>query len=179
MLDALHELRRHAGSERDGSDITETSEDEVERGFRVTLAANGLLSLLMFEVNAPFMFRPSIRTSGVTYALSKAVRRVHLADLGWEVDYRKWLSEFCTQNLLEQNEKDGFHMTNRELIEAGTARDEMYCWQFALGPTGILIAFDAETTGPLAWGPHDVLVPYVDLRSVLQPDGLLEALLKS
>ena len=175
---ALHELRRLEGARRNDPEISETGEDLIERGLRVTLADHGFLSLLTFEVEEAFMFRPSVRTSSLTYSLTQSVRRIDLGDLGWKVDHHTWLSSYCAKALLLENARDGNNLTDESMIADGTKPAKVERWPFALTPEGLLFVFDTESTGCVAWGAHDVLVPYEDLREVIAVDSLLEPLLR-
>jgi pyrimidine deaminase RibD-like protein len=178
-LDFLHGHRKYVSSRAGDPDVTDDSEDEIDQGFRVTLAQPDLFSVQFFEVWEIFLCRPVVGTTTRTYHLPN-VTRVHLADLGWkDRTWRSWLSDFCRRALKAKNALDEWGNTDDEMIENGTQPEKVHEWPFCLTTEGLVISFDTETTGPVAWGAHDVLIPYAELAPVVNADGLLGGTLRA
>jgi hypothetical protein len=86
-------------------------------------------------------------------------------------NYLQKISEYCIIELRKQPFADVFTETGAE-----PTPENYRNWNIT--PDGLLITFDAYQVAPGAAGPQQVLVPYGELSSLLNPQGPLSVVLK-
>jgi len=87
-------------------------------------------------------------------------------------EYLQKLSVYCKKNLEDQS--DNFN----DMIEKGAAPDEENYIIFNFNSDGFLVTFGDYQVAPHAAGPVSILVPYDELKGVINPDGLLGEYIK-
>ena len=94
-------------------------------------------------------------------------RELALGDLFLpDSNYLEMISKYCTAQLSQQPYADSF------FLEGAKPTPENYRnWNIA--PDGLLITFDVYQVAPYAAGPQKVLVPYDELRALIDSQGAL------
>jgi hypothetical protein len=81
-----------------------------------------------------------------------------------ESDYLNRIAHYCYEDLSK-------HLSNKDMIAAGTAPNPSNYRHWNIKPNGLLITFDEYQVAPYANGAQMVLVPYSILESFISPDS--------
>jgi hypothetical protein len=92
---------------------------------------------------------------------------LELADLfNHGSDYLQTLSSYSKDVLSRR-------LTNKKMVEEGTAPTASNFKTWNIKPNGILLTFDEYQVAPYVYGAQTVLVPYAYLQDILSPDSLI------
>lgn len=144
-----------------GSDLTIS--------YTVALAQDDLVSI-DFEVSSYFQgaAHPNSYSDTLNYDLKNG-KLLKLADLFKPgAKYLQAIANYCIADLKKQATEKGLQP---EEIEKGAAAKSDNYLSWTLTKRGLGIGFDPYQVGPYAVGPQYVLVPYSDLKDLINPEG--------
>ena len=144
-----------------GSDLTIS--------YTVALAQDDLVSI-DFEVGSYFQgaAHPNSYSDTLNFDLKNG-KVLRLADLFKPgTKYLQAIANYCIADLKKQSSEKGLMA---EEIEKGAAAKADNYLGWTITKRGLGIRFDAYQVGPYAAGPQFVLVPYLDLKDLINPDG--------
>lgn len=151
-----------------GSDLT--------IGYTVALAQDDLVSI-DFEVSSYFQgaAHPNSYSDTLNYDLKNG-KVLKLADLFKPgAKYLQTIANFCIADLKKQANEKGLMA---EEIEKGAAAKADNYLSWTLTKKGLGVDFDPYQVGPYAAGPQFVLVPYSDLKDLINPEGPIAQFIK-
>lgn len=109
---------------------------------------------------------PGLYSITINYDLNQG-RELTLADLFLpNSNYLEVISKYC---ITELGKQPGFEGPFAE--GAKPTPENYHNWNIA--PEGLLITFDMYQVAPGASGPQQVLIPYAELRGIIDPGGVL------
>ncbi len=171
--------RKVAGFKKDmtpeGDENTEETRPEGSMGsdltisYTVALAQDDLVSI-DFEVSSYFQgaAHPNSYSDTLNYDLKNG-KVLKLADLFKPgAKYLQAIANYCIADLKKQATEKGLLA---EEIEKGAAAKADNYLGWTLTKKGLGVDFDPYQVGPYAAGPQFVLVPYSDLKDLINPDG--------
>jgi hypothetical protein len=124
-----------------------------------------------FSFYADSAAHPGLNSRTLNYDLSQG-RELSLSDLFVpDSDFLEKIAEYCLNELSKQPYADAV------FLEGAQPTPENYR-NWNIEPGGIMITFDAYQVAPGASGPQEIVVPYAELSSILNPEGPLAAVLK-
>jgi hypothetical protein len=144
-----------------GSDLTIS--------YTVVLAQDDLVSV-EFDVSSYFQgaAHPNSYSETFNYDLKNG-KQLKLADLFKPgAKYLQAIANYCVADLKKQATEKGLMA---EEIEKGAAAKADNYQGWTITKRGLGIYFDPYQVGPYAAGPQFVLVPYSDLKDLINPDG--------
>ena len=144
-----------------GSDLTIS--------YTVVLAQDDLVSV-EFEVSSYFQgaAHPNSYSETFNYDLKNG-KQLKLADLFKPgAKYLQAIANYCVADLKKQATEKGLMA---EEIEKGAAAKADNYQGWTITKRGLGIYFDPYQVGPYAAGPQFVLVPYSDLKDLINPEG--------
>jgi Protein of unknown function (DUF3298)/Deacetylase PdaC len=144
-----------------GSDLTIS--------YTVALAQDDLVSI-DFEVSSYFQgaAHPNSYTETFNYDLKNG-KQLKLADLFKPgAKYLQAIANYCIADLKKQATEKGLQA---EEIDKGAAAKADNYLGWTITKRGLGIDFDPYQVGPYAAGPQFVLVPYSDLKDLINPEG--------
>ncbi|MGA2490923.1 MAG: RsiV family protein [Anaerolineales bacterium] len=136
------------------------------------LSPPGNLISLKFQITIYIQgtAHPSTHMRTITYDL-EAGTDVRLAQLFLtDSDYLEKISNFCIAQLKTRN------ISFESFSKGAQPLPENY-GNWNVTPDGLLITFDENQVAAYAAGPQEVVVPYAELQSVIDPQGQLEGFL--
>lgn len=142
---------------------------DLNVGYDVALAQDDLISLQL-SVNSYYQgaAHPNTFTEVLNYDLKNG-KPLKLADLFKPgAKYLPALANYCIADLKKQAKDKGLEASE---IENGAAANAKNYQTWTITRKGLGINFDAYQVGPYAAGPQFVLVPYANLKDVINPDG--------
>ncbi len=93
--------------------------------------------------------------------------QLELADLfAPNTDYLTVLSTIARNSLSK-------HLANKNMVEEGTLPTLNNFKNWNLKPDGLLITFDEYQVAPYVNGAQTVLIPYPDLKAIVEPDSVI------
>lgn len=140
---------------------------DLNIGYTVVLAQDDLMSI-RFDVGTYYQgaAHPNSYSEVINYDLKNG-KQLKLSDLFKPgAKYLQALSVYSIADLKKQG-KDLLP----EQIERGAAPKAENYQSWNIGKTGLGINFDAYQVGPYAAGPQFVMVPYSNLKDLINPDG--------
>jgi Protein of unknown function (DUF3298)/Deacetylase PdaC len=146
-----------------GSDLTVS--------FTVTLAQDDLVSI-KFDVGSYYQgaAHPNSYSDVLNYDLKNG-QQLKLSDLFKPgAKYLQAIATYCIADLKKQMKASDGSVDN-EIIERGAAPTAKNYQSWNITKRGLGINFDAYQVGPYAAGPQFVLVPYANLKELINPDG--------
>lgn len=144
-----------------GSDLTIS--------YTVVLAQDDLVSV-DFEVSSYSQgaAHPNSYAETFNYDLKNG-KQLKLADLFKPgAKYLQTMANYCIADLKKQATEKG--LTSEEIEKGAAAKADNY-QGWTITKRGLRISFDPYQVGPYAAGPQFVLVPYSDLKDLINPDG--------
>lgn len=144
-----------------GSDLTIS--------YTVALAQDDLVSV-DFEVSSYFQgaAHPNSYSDTLNYDLKNG-KVLKLADLFKPgAKYLQTIANYCITDLKKQATEKG--LLAKEIDKGAAAKADNYLG-WTLTKKGIGVDFDPYQVGPYAAGPQFVLVPYSDLKDLINPEG--------
>jgi hypothetical protein len=146
-----------------GSDLTV--------GYAVELAQDDLMSI-KFDVGSYYQgaAHPNSYSDVLNYDLKNG-KQLKLSDLFKPgAKYLQAISSYCIAELKKQMKANDGSVDN-QAIESGAAATAKNYQSWTIAKRGLGITFDAYQVGPYAAGPQFVLVPYSNLKDLINPDG--------
>ena len=154
-----------------GSDLTV--------GYTVELAQDDLMSI-KFDVGSYYQgaAHPNSYSDVLNYDLKNG-KQLKLSDLFKPgAKYLQANSSYCIAELKKQMKANDGSVDN-QAIESGAAATAKNYQSWTIAKRGLGITFDAYQVGPYAAGPQFVLVPYSNLKDLINPDGPIAQFAKS
>jgi hypothetical protein len=142
---------------------------DLNVGYDVALAQDDVISLQL-SVNSYYQgaAHPNTFTEVLNYDLKNG-KPLKLADLFKPgAKYLPALANYCIADLKKQAKDKGLEASE---IENGAAANAKNYQTWTITRKGLGINFDAYQVGPYAAGPQYVLVPYANLKELINPDG--------
>ncbi len=139
--------------------------------FKVNLAQDDLLSI-KFDVGSYYQgaAHPNSLSEVLNYDLKNG-KQLKLSDLFKPgARYLQAISSYCITELKKQMKAPDGTVDN-ESIENGGAPAAKNYQSWNITKRGLGINFDAYQVGPYAAGPQFVLVPYSNLKDLINPEG--------
>jgi Protein of unknown function (DUF3298)/Deacetylase PdaC len=171
--------RKVAGFKKDmapeeGENTEETRPEDsmgsdLSISYTVALAQDDLVSI-GFDVSDYFQgaAHPNHYSDTLNYDLKNG-KLLKLADLFKPgAKYLQTIANYCIADLKKQSAQNGL---NAEEIEKGAAAKSDNYLSWTITKRGLGIDFDPYQVGPYAAGPQFVLVPYSELKDLINPDG--------
>ena len=153
-----------------GSDLT--------LSFTVPLAQDDLVSI-KFDVGSYYQgaAHPNSYSDVLNYDLKNG-KQLKLSDLFKPgAKYLQAISAYCIAELKKQMKADDGTVDNAS-IESGAAPVTKNYQSWNITKRGLGINFDSYQVGPYAAGPQFVLVPYSNLKDLINPDGPIAQFVK-
>ena len=146
--------------------------------YDIGLAQDDLISV-SFDVYSYYQgaAHPNSFSQAISYDLKngKALKLGDLFKPGSK--YLQTLSGYCIADLKKQSKENGGSLDDSSINDgAGPAPKNYRSW--TITKKGLGINFDAYQVGPYAAGPQFVMVPYSNLKEVIDPDGPLGQFVK-
>ena len=135
----------------------------------VQLAQDDLISV-QFDIEDYYQgaAHPNTFTEVVNYDLKNG-KQLKLADLFKPgAKYLPAIANYCIADLKKQAKDKGLEASE---IENGAAANAKNYRSWTITRKGIGVNFDAYQVGPYAVGPQFVLVPYANLKDLINPEG--------
>ena len=148
---------------------TDSMGSDLTISYTVALAQDDLVSI-DFEVGSYFQgaAHPNSYSETLNYDLKNG-KVLKLADLFKPgAKYLQTIANYCIADLKKQASAKGLMA---EEIEKGAAPKADNYLGWTITRRGLGIGFDPYQVGPYAAGPQFVLVPYSDLKDIINPDG--------
>ena len=142
---------------------------DLNVGYDVGLAQDDLISV-QFSVGSYYQgaAHPNTFTEVINYDLKNG-KLLKLADLFKPgAKYLPAIANYCITDLKKQAKDKSLEASE---IENGAAANAKNYQTWTITRKGLGINFDAYQVGPYAAGPQFVLVPYANLKDVINPDG--------
>ena len=142
---------------------------DLNVSYEVALAQDDLISI-QFSVGSYYQgaAHPNTFTEVVNYDLKNG-KQLKLADLFKPgAKYLQEIANYCIADLKKQAKDKGLL---DEEIQNGAAPNAKNYQSWTITRKGLGINFDAYQVGPYAAGPQFVLVPYSNLKDVINPEG--------
>ena len=145
---------------------------DIGIGYEVAMARDDLISV-EFDVGSYYQgaAHPNTYTETVNYDLKNG-KQINLSDLFKPGSkYLPTLAQYCIADLKKQSKtKDNMLPDDEIQSGAGPAAAKNYrSWKITR--KGLGINFDSYQVGPYAAGPQYVLVPYANLKDLINPEG--------
>ena len=158
----------------DGENTEETRPEEsmgsdLTISYTVVLAQDDLVSV-EFEVSSYFQgaAHPNSYSETFNYDLKNG-KQLKLTDLFKPgAKYLQAIANYCVADLKKQATEKG--LTAEEIEKGAAAKADNY-QGWTITKRGLGIYFDPYQVGPYAAGPQFVLVPYSDLKDLINPEG--------
>jgi hypothetical protein len=153
-----------------GSDLTV--------GYEVALAQDDLISVA-FDVSEYYQgaAHPNSYSEVINYDLKNG-RQLKLSDLFKPgAKYLQTLSTYAIADLKKQSKEKGDALTDADIQTGAGPKAENYD-KWTVTKKGLGINFDAYQVGPYAAGPWSVIVPYANLKDLINPDGPIAQITK-
>ena len=146
-----------------GSDLT--------IGYEIALAQDDVVSV-RFDVGSYYQgaAHPNSYTDVVNYDLKNG-KQLNLADLFKPGSkYLQAIATYAIAELKKQSAAAGNSLPD-DMIESGASPSAKNYQSWKITRKGLGIHFDAYQVGPYAAGAHYVLVPYANLKELINPEG--------
>ena len=144
---------------------------DLSIGYDVALAQDDLMSV-QFDIGSYYQgaAHPNSYTDVVNYDLKNG-RQLKLSDLFKPGS--KFLQAIATYAIadLKRQSKEKGNLLPDDMIESGAAPTAKNYASWKITKKGLGINFDPYSVGPYAAGAHFVLVPYANLKDMINPEG--------
>ena len=164
---------RAAEAEPSPEPDTTTPGSDIGVGYTIKLARDDLISIL-FDIGgySSGAAHPNSYTDVLNYDV-KTGKILKLADVFKPgTRYLQALSAYCIKELKKQSKVQGSSLPD-DMIQSGAGPKVNNYKSWVITKKGLEITFDSYQVGPYAAGPQSVLVPYSELKELINPDGLL------
>ena len=145
---------------------------DLSVGYIVALAQDDLVSI-QFDIGSYYQgaAHPNSYTEVVNYDLKNG-KQLKLADLFKPgAKFLQAISAYCIADLKKQQAGDKGKALLDSEIENGAAPTAKNYQSWKITRKGLGVNFDAYQVGPYAAGPHYVLVPWANLKDLINPEG--------
>ena len=142
---------------------------DLNVSYEVALAQDDLISV-EFSIGSYYQgaAHPNSFSEVVNYDLKNG-KELKLADLFKPgAKYLQAIASYCIADLKKQGKEKGLL---DEEIEKGASANAKNYQSWTITKKGLGINFDAYQVGPYAAGPQFVVVPYANLKDLINPDG--------
>ena len=140
-------------------------------GYDIALAQDDLISV-EFEIGSYYQgaAHPNSYTETVNYDLKNG-KQLKLSDLFQPGSkYLQTIAAYCIAALKKQSKEKGDALPDDQIQSgAGPSAKNYQSWKITR--KGLGINFDSYQVGPYAAGPQYVLVPYANLKDLINPEG--------
>lgn len=146
---------------------------DLSIGYEVALAQDDLMSV-QFDVGSYYQgaAHPNSYTNVINYDLKNG-KQLNLGDLFKPGSkYLQAISAYAIADLKKQSKEKGNSLPD-DLIESGAGPSAKNYQSWIITKRGLGINFDPYQVGPYAAGAHYVLVPYSNLKDLINPEGPL------
>jgi hypothetical protein len=157
-------------------EIESETGSSLDVDYEIALATDELISL-RFDVGTYFRGAAHPNSGSVVLNFDmKNGKSLKLADLFKPGSkYLQILSAYCIKDLQKQSKaKDG--MLDDESIQSGASPTARNYSNWTITKKGLGINFDPYQVGPYAAGPQYVLVPYSELKDLIEPTSAIAML---
>src|SRR5215217_294442 len=169
VIKEVAEFKKGMQSEEGEEPPSENSmPNDLNISYEVALAQDDLISVV-YSVGSYYQgaAHPNTFSEVVNYDLKNG-KQLKLADLFKPgAKYLQAIANYCIADLKKQKDKGLLD----EEIEKGAAANAKNYKSWTITRKGLGINFDAYQVGPYASGPQYVLVPYSNLKDLINPDG--------
>jgi len=169
VIKEVAEFKKGMQSEEGEEPPSENSmPNDLNISYEVALAQDDLISVV-YSVGSYYQgaAHPNTFSEVVNYDLKNG-KQLKLADLFKPgAKYLQAIANYCIADLKKQKDK-GLEDTG---INEGAAASAKNYKSWTITRKGLGINFDAYQVGPYASGPQYVLVPYSNLKDLINPDG--------
>ncbi len=151
---------------------------DLQVGYEVALAQDDLVSV-QFDIGSYFqgMAHPNAYTEVVNYDLKNG-KQLKLSDLfKADAKYLQTIATYAMADLKKQSKEKGQELPD-DLIQTGAGPVAKNYRSWKITRKGLGINFDPYQVGPYAAGAHFVLVPYANLKDLINPQGPIAAFAK-
>ena len=139
--------------------------------YEIALAQDDLVSV-RFEVGSYYQgaAHPNAYTDVINYDLRNG-KQMNLGDLFKPGSkFLQTIATYAIADLKKQSTAAGNSLPD-DMIESGASPSAKNYQSWKITKKGLGIHFDAYQVGPYAAGPHFVLVPYANLKELINPEG--------
>lgn len=139
--------------------------------YEIALATDDLISV-EFDIGSYYQgaAHPNSYTQTVNYDLKNG-KQLKLSDLFQPGSkYLQTLASYCIADLKKQSKAKGEELP-ADMLQSGAAPTTKNYQSWKITRTGVGINFDSYQVGPYAAGPWYVLVPYANLKELINPQG--------
>jgi hypothetical protein len=144
---------------------------DIGIGYEIGLAQDDLISV-QFNIGSYYQgaAHPNSFTEVINYDLKNG-KQLNLSDLFKPgAKYLQTLSAYCIADLKKQSKAKGDALPDDQIQSgAGPSAKNYESWKIT--KKGLGINFDSYQVGPYAAGPWDVVVPYANLKDLINPEG--------
>lgn len=141
----------------------------LETDYTIELANDKIVSIGIFSSTFEGGAHPNHFSSAFNFDLSTGTA-LKLKDLFKPgANYLKTISELCIKKLKESDEEE----FDDEWLATGAGPKEENFTSWNIKKNGISINFDPYQVSSYASGPHDVLITFDELKSILKKDGII------
>lgn len=144
---------------------------DLRIGYEIALAQDDLVSV-RFDVGSYYQgaAHPNSYTDVINYDLKNG-KQLNLADLFKPGSkYLQVIATYAIAELKKQSAAAGNSLPD-DMIESGASPSAKNYQSWKITRKGLGIHFDAYQVGPYAAGAHYVLVPYANLKELINPEG--------
>lgn len=145
---------------------------DLNIAYTIALAQDDLISI-QFDVGSYYQgaAHPNSYTEVINYDLKNG-KQLKLSDLFKPgANYLQAIAGYCIANLKKQQATEKGSMLSNSEIETGAAPVAKNYQSWKITKQGLGINFDAYQVGPYAAGPQFVLVPYANVKDLINPEG--------
>jgi len=177
----INEISDDFVKELDDWDISEIPADfssDFDCSFTVSYAQDNIFSVT-FEIYT--YYAGAAHPFSYSYCLNMDLTRAK------EIDFKLMfkdentglnkLSDYCFKELKKRNDTEDI-CTEDEWLKEGTKPDPENYKSISIEPDGLLVIFNAYQVACYAAGPQTVLIPYSELKGVINPTGPLNSFIK-
>ena len=140
-------------------------------GYEIALAQYDLISV-EFDIGSYYQgaAHPNSYTETINYDLRNG-KQLKLSDLFQPGSkYLQTLASYCIADLKKQSKAKGEELPE-DMLQSGAAATAKNYQSWKVTRKGLGINFDSYQVGPYAAGPQYVLVPYANLKDLINPEG--------
>lgn len=139
--------------------------------YEITLAQDDFISV-EFDIGSYYQgaAHPNSYSETINYDLKNG-KQLKLSDLFQPGSkYLQTIAGYCIADLKKQSKTKGEELPD-DMLQSGAAPTAKNYQSWKITRKGLGINFDAYQVGPYAAGPQYVLVPYTNLKDLINPEG--------